>query len=219
VKKGRLLLFIFLLVPVASAFTFAIPEASITRTHLYRDIEESTVTFAIGSEVFLELFASQDDPDPPYIGELYYGYIGCAGSDWLEYGLAIHSVYGMLAPYLELKVDLIDMFTDSSRLSCLVMGGAGGVMDSGYIYFLYHGGGALIFNLSPRVQLYAGVGSDSLSRALNLQVGAYVTIVDWLGISANFELVTGSEGIEPMISIAPLAVIPRKTKKSTDSKE
>jgi hypothetical protein len=205
-SKAVLLPLLFL-VPALWLSAFAMPELTITRTYLMRDIEPSTMTVAAGTELFRE-------DTEAYLGDFLFGYVGYAPKDWVEIGVAFHS---WLFPYpsLEATFDLVDVFTDSSRLSLLLMGGISPLIADGQFYLFYHGGAALSYRVGAATQLYLGVGSDLLSKALNLQVGAYFRLLEWLGASTNFKLVVGSEGIEPMLSIAPMVVI-RPCPKSGD---
>ena len=198
--KSVITIFCLLVLPAVLSFAGAIPEPTVTRTHLMKDIDAEKIVFGFGLEMF------QQDPEPPYLGEFYFAYCGYPHSDWLEYGIAVHSISVVPFPMVELKFDPIDIFTDS-RFSLLLMGGLGAVGADQQLHFVYHGGTALNFRYNEKSQLYAGVGSDSLSQAWNVQAGVYVMLLEWLGVSANFKLVSGSEGIEPMASIAPLAII------------
>ena len=183
------------------SYAGAVPETTVTRTHLMKDIEAETIVIAFGLEMF------QQDPESAYPGEYYFAYCGYPHSDWLEYGLAVHSLDGRPFPVAELKLDPIDIFTDACRFSVLLMGGLGALGVDQQLNLVYHGGAALNFHYNETSQLYAGVGSDSLSGAWSIQAGAYLALLKWLGLSANFKLVTGSAGLEPMLSAAPIVVI------------
>jgi hypothetical protein len=160
-----------------------------------KDIDKSSITIGAGSDVELT-------ENPAYSGDWLFGYFGYAPLDWLEFGIASHIVDITIYPAVEAKIDVIDIFSDSSRFSCLLMGGIGGL--PGDLSF-YHAGLTMNLRLSQYLQLYLGAGSDSISKALNLQAGAYLVLLKWLGISMNFKLVTGPEGTELMPSVAPLA--------------
>jgi hypothetical protein len=156
-----------------------------------KDIDELDVTVLAGMEI-----AVSPNSEPVYIGELYFAYIGYAPYDWLEIGLAAHSSFAYPYPSFDVKIDVIDIFTDSSRLSCLVVGGAGMIVDEDIGILAFHGGGALNFRLSQRWQLYFGAGTDSLFQALNLQAGAYLITDKQMGFSAGLNFVTGSAGMQ-----------------------
>ena len=200
--KCRWMLIILLFVPVVAAFAAAIPEATITRSHLMKDIVESHTTVGVGTE-----FPFREDPS--YVSDLYYVYYGYAPYDWLEIDLTLHSCFAAPYPAVEAKIDIIDIFTDSGRLSTIVMGGIGFALAEDIAALVYHGGGAVNYRLSQYWQLYLGMGSDSISKAFNLQAGAYFATRKWFGISMGFSLVTGSAGIELTPSLALLATFRR----------
>jgi hypothetical protein len=191
---------VLLILPISSSSALGIPETAITRTHLMKDIEESSVTIGVGTEWLKE------EPEPAYNADFLYVYLGYSPLDFLEFGIALHSIWLDFYYLGEAKIDLVDIFTDQKRVSCILMGGAGGRWVEGSFDLLYHGGVAVNYRVDDRMQLYFGAGSDSDSAALNLQAGIYAVALKWLGISFNAKLVTGPKGTEPMISIAPLAV-------------
>ncbi|UCF98891.1 MAG: hypothetical protein JSV89_04960 [Spirochaetaceae bacterium] len=199
--KRIIFLFPLLFIPTSLSYAFAMPETSITRTHLMKDIDPASVTIGIGME-----FVSED-PDPLYNADFLFGYLGYAPFDWSEFGIAFHTAWISFFPAVEAKIDLVDIFTDASRISCLLMGGIGAYSKDDGFDPIYHGGIAVNFRPKRSQQLYAGAGTDSLAKALNLQVGLYFELLDWLGLSMNFKLVIGPDGTEPMFSAAPLAVI------------
>jgi hypothetical protein len=189
-----------LLLILAATSTCALPsqETSVTRTHLMRDIEASTLVVAAGLEFFGE--------DPTYTGEMLFGYLGYAPFRWLEAGLAAHVLSFGLYPSVDGKIDLMEFFAEDTRWSCLLMGGIGGrPRDADYPVF-YHGGAAVNYRMRKWLQLYAGAGSDSVARALALQTGAYAAPLKWLGASANFKLVISAKGVDPMASAAVFVI-------------
>jgi hypothetical protein len=200
--KTRLVLALLLVVPVFSSYPFPTQETSVTRTHLMRDIEESSLIIGIGLESFGE--------DPEYMSDTYFGYLGYAPFDWLEAGLAVHCLTLGLYPSVDGRIDLLEIFTDSTRVSCFLMGGVGGLPGDPDYPLFYHGGAAVNYRVTRWLQLYAGAGSDSVATALALQAGVYLAPLNWLGASVNFKLVIGPEGVEPMISAAPLVVVQHK---------
>ena len=193
-----LLFIILLFIPAAGTYAAAIPEATVTRAHLMQDIVESHTTIGVGTE-----FPVQENLD--YAGDLYYLYYGYALYDWLEIDVTLHSCLGAPYPSVEAKIDILDIFTDSNRLSALLMGGIGLVIGGDIAAIVYHGGGAVTYRASEYWQLYLGVGSDSISKAFNLQTGVYFNTKKWFGFSAGFNLVTGSAGITVAPSISLLA--------------
>jgi hypothetical protein len=181
---------------------FPSQESSVTRTHLMRDTEASTLVVAVGLEPSGE--------NVEYMSDAIFGYIGYAPYRWLEAGIAAHNLSFGLYPSVDAKIDLMEFFSDDTPWSCMLMGGVGGLpKDPDYPVF-FHGGAAVDYRLRQWLQLYAGAGSDSVARALSLQIGAYMNPFKWFGASANFKLVIGSEGVEPMASAA-LFVIGRYT--------
>ena len=197
-----LALSLMILIPATVCHAMGIPETAITRTHLVKDIQRSTITAAVGMEFFKGSLSGSTE-GLAYAGEALFGYFGYSPFDWLELGIAVHNDWLRFVPAVEAKIDVVDLFTDSSRISCLLAGGIGYVPDDSP---WYHGGAAVNFRVNQRLQLCLGAGSDSWSQALSLQAGVYVVLLDWLGLSTNFKLVCGPQGMEPMLSVAPLAV-------------
>lgn len=162
-NKNRALQIILLIVPVLSLYAFAIPETAITRTHLMKDIDKSSITIGAGLEAELT-------ENPVYSADWLFGNFGYAPLDWLEFGVAIHVLSLIICPSVEAKIDLVDIFTDFSHFSCILMGGIGGFTDDEEFYLIYHGGMAVNLRLNQYWQLYLGAGSDSLSEALKVQL-------------------------------------------------
>jgi len=172
-----------------------LPTSTVTRTHLMKDIDKSTITAVAGVE-----FELTEDSD--YIGDSLFGYFSYAPWDWLEFGIAGHTLNLDKYPSVDAKIDVVDIFTDSKQFSCLLMGGVGGLPDD---LFFYHGGLTMNNRLNRYVQLYLGAGSDSISEALIFQAGAYFIPMESVGIFTNFKLVAGRDGTELMFSMAPVA--------------
>jgi hypothetical protein len=192
-KKIRNLVLFGLSLGITSCLT--LPTSTVTRTHLMKDIDKSTITAVAGIELELT-------EDTEYIGDSLFGYFSYAPWDWLEFGIAGHALNLGLYPSVDAKIDAVDIFSDSRRLSLLLMGGIGGLPDD---LFFYHGGLTMNYRPNPNVQLYLGAGSDSIAEALVFQAGAYFIPMESLGIFANFKLVTGRDGTELMFSMAPSA--------------
>jgi hypothetical protein len=199
--KKSIILLLLLLTPAFLSYAFGVPETAITRTHLMKDVDPKSITIAVGGDIVRDESDTIYDPDFPVV------YLGYAPWDWLEFGVALHGVWIDAIAAVEGKVDLVDIFTDPGRLSCLLIGGFGGRMEDDEFYPVLHGGVAVNFQVKEDLQLYLGAGTDSLSEALSLQGGLYVSVLEWLGLSLNLKLVVDPDGIEPMLSAAPLAVI------------
>lgn len=191
-KKIHFLFLFGLSLFITSCLT--LPTSTVTRTHLMKDIDKSTITTVAGVEFELT-------EDNEYVGDSLFGYFSYAPWDWFEFGIAAHALNLDLYPSVDAKIDMINIFTDSRRLSCLLMGGVGGLPDD---LFFYHGGLTMNFRLDRYVQLYLGAGSDSISEALIFQAGAYFALMESVGILTNLKLVAGQEGTELMFSMAPL---------------
>ena len=198
----RLVLVVLLIFPSVFCLALGLPETAVTRTHLMKDIDRSTIAIALGVEDNRE-----EEEETAYQGDVLFGYLGYAPLDWLEFGVAVHTAGLTFFPAAELKVDAIDLFTDSGRFSLLLMGGIGAAREDGALHLICHGGGALNFQAKEDLQLYLGAGSDCLSEALNLQGGIYAVLLEWLGLSVNLKVVGGPEGWEPMLSLAAIAVV------------
>ncbi|MBN2553445.1 MAG: hypothetical protein JXB06_11785 [Spirochaetales bacterium] len=199
----RFCLIVLLIFPAVASHALGFPETSITRTHLMKDIDRSTVTIALGVEDIRE----EEEGEADYQGDFLFGYLGYSPLDWLEFGVAVHTAELTFFPAAELKIDAIDLFTDSSRFSLLLMGGIGGLREDGVFHLVYHGGGALNYQVREDLQLYLGAGGDCLSEALSLQGGLYAVLLEWLGLSVNLKVVGGPDGWEPMLSAAAIAVV------------
>ena len=199
--KKTVILLLLLFVPGLLAFTLGAPEAALTRTHLMKDIDPKTITLAVAGDIVRE------KPDPVHYADFLVVYLGYSPRAWLEFGAALHSIWSNPVAGLEGKVDVVEFFTDSSRLSCLLIGGFGGYKADAAYSPVVHGGLTLNLQAKEDLQLYLGAGTDSLSNALSVQTGLYASIFDWLGFSLSFKLAVGPEGTEPMLSAAPVAVI------------
>lgn len=200
-SRGIVMLIGFLVIPALTSSAFGIPETAITRTHLLKDSERASVTVALGLELDL-------NENPAYAGDSLFGYLGYAPFDWLELGLGAHVVSLQLVPSIEAKVDLVDMFSDDSRISFLLMSGFGGLPNE---LLFYQAGLGVNFRIRGPLQLYLGAGSDSISTAMSLQAGVFVRPLKSLGVSANAKLVIGREGTAPAFSIAPLILLSRRS--------
>jgi hypothetical protein len=198
-KTGILLLLLFF--PALLSYALGAPETAITRTHLMKDIDPKSITLAVALDIVRE------KPEAVHYADFPVVYLGYSPWAWLEFGVALHSIWSNPLAGLEGKIDLVDFFSDSSRLSCLLIGGFGGYKEEGVYNPVFHGGLALNLQVKEDLQLYLGAGTDSLSDALSVQTGLYVSVSDWLGFSLNLKVAVGPEGTEPMLSAAPLAVI------------
>jgi hypothetical protein len=199
--KKTVFLLLLLLIPAFLSYAYGVPETVVTRTHLMKDVDPQSITIAVGGDILREESDSIYDADFPVV------YLGYAPWDWLEFGVALHCVWIEAFSALEGKIDLVDIFTDPGRLSCLLIGGFGGLTEDEKFYPVLHGGIAANFQVSEDLQLYLGAGTDSLSEVLSIQGGLYYSILEWLGLSLNLKLVVGPDGVEPLLSAAPLAVI------------
>lgn len=185
-----------LLFVLAAACSYAFPsqETSVTRTHLMKDTEASTLVVALGVEPIGE--------NDVYTTDMLFGYVGYAPFRWLEAGLAAHVLTFGFYPSVDGKIDLMEFFSDDSQWSCMLQGGIGGLpKDPDYSIFI-HGGAAVNYQMTDWLQLYGGAGGDSVASALALQTGAYANPFKWLGVSANFKLVIGAGGVVPGASAA-----------------
>lgn len=179
----------------------AMPELTITRTHLMKDVEKATAVIGGGFDVAV--------PDDGYLGDILFGYCGYAPTDWLEVGLGVHAGIGSLVPAVEVTFDALDAFSRIERLSLLIVGGIGGWPGGEVSSLHYHAGAALNYRLNPHLQLYAGAGGDSASQALVAQAGVYVAPLRWLGISTGLGLVHGAEGTAALLCLTPMLVLRR----------
>ena len=198
----RLVLVVLLTFPSVFCLALGLPETAVTRTHLMKDIDRSTIVIALGVEDVRE-----EEEESPYQGDVLFGYLGYAPFGWLEFGIAVHTTGLTFFPAAEFKIDAVNLFTDSGRFSLLLMGGIGAEREDKVLQLIYHGGGALNYQAKEDLQLYLGAGSDCLSEALSLQGGIYAVLLEWLGLAVNLKVVGGPEGWEPMLSLAAIAVV------------
>ena len=178
---------------------FAIPELTITRTHLMKDVERETVIAGGGFDFAI--------PGDEYLGDILLGYCGYAPTDWLEIGIGVHAGMESVFPAVEATFDVLDAFSCFDRWSVLIVGGIGGWPGGGENLFHYHGGTVFNYQLNRRLQLYLGAGGDSASEALVVQAGVYLTPLHWLGISTGVGLVYGAKGTAALLCITPLVVL------------
>jgi len=202
-KKTVFLLLVLLLlsIPAFLCSAIGVPETAVTRTHLLKDIDPKSITIAVGGDLVRE------NSDPVYYADPLVVYLAYSPWAWFEFGIALHSTWTNPYATMEGKIDLVDFFADSSRLSCLLIGGFGGFAEAEEFHPVLHGGAAVALEVKKDLQLYLGAGTDTLSEALSVQTGLYVSLLEWLGFSLNFKLAVGPQGIEPMLSAAPVAVI------------
>jgi hypothetical protein len=111
--KGAVLLPILLVFPALALSALAVPETSVTRTHLLKDIERSSITLGLGME-------SELREQRVYSADYLFGYLGYAPLDWVELGVAAHAIGLSAYPSVDAKVDLVDVFFDSSRWSSIM---------------------------------------------------------------------------------------------------
>jgi hypothetical protein len=199
-NRSKLLLLLFFL-PALLSNALGAPETAITRTHLLKDIDPNSITLAVAADIVRE------KPEPLHYADLPVVYLGYSPWAWLEFGVGLHSMWINPLPALEGKIDLMEFFAGSSRLSCLLICGIGGYKEGGAYSPVFHGGLGLNLRVKEDLELYLGAGTDSVSKALSNQPGLYVSVLNWLGFSLNLKLAVGPEGIEPMLSAAPVAVI------------
>jgi hypothetical protein len=200
-NNRSILLFLLLFLPALLSYSLGAPETAITRTHLMKDIDPKSITLAVAGDLVRE------KPEAVHYADFLVVYLGYSPWAWLEFGVALHSIWSNPLAGLEGKIDLMEFINDSSRVSCLLIGGFGGYREDGAYSPVVHGGLALNLRVREDLQLYLGAGTDSLSQALSIQTGLYVSVLDWLGFSLSFKLAVGPEGTEPMLSAAPVAVI------------
>jgi hypothetical protein len=200
-NNTKVLMLLLLLFPALLAYALGAPETAVTRTHLMKDIDPQSITLAVAGDIVRE------KPDPVYYADFLVVYLGYSPWAWLEFGIALHNIWVNSFAALEGKVDLVAFFTDSSRLSCLLLGGFGGYRADEAFSPIFHGAVALNFQAKEDLQLYLGAGTDSLSDALSVQTGLYISVLEWLGFSLSLKVAVGPKGTEPMLSAAPMAII------------
>ena len=160
-----------------------------------KDIEAKTVTISAG-------FEKGAEDDIAYWPDLFFEYLGYAPNDWLEFGIAGHYLFHV--PMVEAKVDLAELLLKAEKFSLMPTIGIGPVSDED---FPAQAGLIANYRLGEKWQVYTGAGTDLLSEALNLQVGAYWTPKPWFGLTANAKLVAGDKGTSGMISVSPVFLV------------
>ena len=164
------------------------------------DIQEKTFSIAAGTEIPLGE-SSVVLPDP------LYEYISYAPTDWFEFGLAGRYTIGLVG--VDVKFDFVDMFTDGSPLSMMLIGGAL-FFTGGGSAVVGHAGVAANYQVTSWLELYGGAATSTIFLVPVFQVGASISPVKWFSLSANLKLVlntveseTETEPLVALVSIAP----------------
>ncbi len=175
--KGFLVIAVTGLVLLAGSCTI-IP--TINRTRFMHDVRESRLSIAAGTELPL-VEQTNMIPDPLYESITY------APTDWLEVGIEGH--WGILLPALNAKVDLVDLAFDRELPVSVLIAAAGAIpLDAEDAELIGHGSIAVNYKPADYLEVYAGIGTSSLSRIPSIQAGANLLPLKWLSLAADLKV-------------------------------
>ena len=190
---------------VIAALSFALLVSSclilptISETHLLSDIQEKELSISVGTEQLI-------GETGVILPDVLFEYISYSPTDWFEFGLAGHYSIALLG--IDAKLDFVDMFTNDSPLSAMLLGGV--LFFSGGSGPIVHFGAAANYRINQVVELYAGAATSTLFFVPSFHLGTNLNIFDWLSLSANLKmalnLVESNADFPPvsfMLSVAP----------------
>ncbi len=171
---------------------------TISETHLMSDIDEHDLSISVGTEQPI-------GESNGILPDVMYEYVSYAPADWVEVGLAGHYSIALLG--IDARFDIVDMFTDDSPISALILGGV--LFFSGGSGPVGHMGAAVNYRINRVVEVYAGAATSTLFFAPTFYLGTNINIFKWLSLAANMKLALNTvveEDPPPaalMISVAP----------------
>ncbi len=153
---------------------------TVNRTRLMHDVRESRLSISAGTEIPLGE-ATNMVPDPLFETITY------APTDWLEVGIEGH--WGIFIPALSTKVDLVNLaFNEDLPISILLSGAGALYFDDEDTGIFAHGSVAANYRPLDFLEVYAGVGSSTLSKIPSIQAGVNVLPVEWLSLAADLKI-------------------------------
>jgi hypothetical protein len=164
------------------------------------DIRKSHLAVSAGVEVPVGETGSIL-PDP------IYEYVSYAPTDWLELGLAGHWFIQLIG--IEAKIDVVDMFTDGSPVSALILGGVTIGPDSEETPLVINAGFAVNYGLSDNFEVFLGAGSSNISQVPSLHAGFNWIPFKWLELALGAKLAINTRDTDPdppavlMLSLCP----------------
>ena len=190
---------------VAVALSFVLVATSclilptISETHLLSDIQEKELSISVGTEQLL-------GESSVFLPDVLYEYISFAPTDWFEFGLAGHYSVALLG--IDARFDFVDMFTDDSPLSVMLLGGV--LLFSGGSGPIVHFGTAANYRINKFVEIYLCAATSTLFFVPSFHLGTNINIFEWLSLSANLKMalnvVEVNSDFPPaafMLSVAP----------------
>lgn len=169
---------------------------TISQTHLIDDIRAKNLSVNAGIELPI-------GESPGVLPDVIYEYVSYAPTDWFEIGVAGH--YGIAAMGADLAVDVVDIVTDDSPWSALIVGGVL-LSTQGGSLVIAHAGAAVNYRLNHFLELYASAGTNSPFFAPLFHIGANISPLRWLSLSANLKLAINTM-LDEDSSMSPLAVM------------
>lgn len=173
---------------------------TLSRTHLMDDIRKSHLAVSAGVEVPVGETGSIL-PDP------IYEYVSFAPTDWLELGLSGHWIIQLIG--VEAKIDVIDILTDDSPVSALILGGANIGQDSEETPVIFNVGLAVNYGFSDHFEVFLGAGSSTISQIPSLHAGFNWIPFNWLELAVGAKLAINTRDTDPdppvalMLSLCP----------------
>ena len=116
--------------------------------------------------------------------DVLYEYISFAPTDWFEFGLVGHYSVALLG--IDTIFDFVNMFTDDSPLSAMLLGGV--LLFSGGSGPIVHFGAAANYRINRFVELYACAATSTLFFVPSFHLGTNLNIFEWLSLSANLKM-------------------------------
>jgi hypothetical protein len=174
---------------------------TISETHLLSDIQEKELSLTVGTE-FPEQIVGENHIILP---DILFEYLSFAPTDWFEFGLAGHYTVALLG--IDARLDFVDMFTNDSPLSAMLLGGVQFFSGGSPIVHL---GVAVNYRLHRIVELYVCGATSTITFVPVFHLGANLNIFEWLSLSANLKTVYVGEDANTdsfpaafMLSVAP----------------
>ena len=165
------------------------------------NIQEKELALNVGTEFPEQLI----DEKYLILPDILFEYLSFAPTDWFEFGLAGHYTVALLG--IDAKLDIVDMFTNDSPVSAMVLGG---VQFFSGLQPVFHFGAAVNYSLNRFVELYACAATSTITFFPVFHLGTNLNIFEWLSLSANLKTVYIGENTNTdsfpaafMFSVAP----------------
>jgi len=187
-SKAVILILIFLSLSLGSCIILP----TISETHLLSDIQEDELSISVGTEQPI-------GEAHVILPDVLFEYVSYAPADWVEFGLAGHYSVGLIG--IDARFDVIDMFTDNSPLSGMIVGGV--LFLSGGSGPIVHFGAAANYRFNRTFEVYACAATSTLLFVPVFHFGTNINIFDWLSLSGNLKM--GLNTFDANSSFPPVA--------------